>query len=280
MELIRVNIFVDQSKEEVINNYLIQQKIIQKPKLIKLGCYNPTPNTGLVVPFPLGGFNFLEVEAIYFDDGIRLLPQLTSTIADLLKLSNGAKNIYLFSFNTQKRIKSIELPDAIDPYQAIRTWKRDNNLFDYEGEFIHQTGSVKKALLITPNRKQTLSCEIHQLKNIFKTEKEKFIISCKDEEPKLRIFNYYSSEYVNWLNQCYIKPGISYSSVEIRDKFGRSSRGIYNQEGESCQYHYDPGFFIDDWYVNGINCVGPNNTFSNFYDTTPPLKKPQEININ
>ncbi|WP_320414844.1 DUF2963 domain-containing protein [Mulberry dwarf phytoplasma] len=141
LKVIISNIFVDQSKEEVINAKLTQMVDSQKPKLIKLGCYNATPNTGLVVPLPSDDWNGLKIEAIYFDDGIRLLPQETSTIDDLLKLSNGAKNIYLFSFNTQKRIKSIELHDAIDPYQAIRTWKRDNNLFDYEGEFIRQTDS-------------------------------------------------------------------------------------------------------------------------------------------
>ncbi|GLH62023.1 hypothetical protein [Hydrangea phyllody phytoplasma] len=221
VQLININLFVDQSKEEAINNYLIQQKIIQKPKLIKLGFYNPTPNTGLVVPFPLGGFLSFEFEAIYFDDGIRLLPQLTYTIEDLLKLSNGAKNVYLFTFSTQKRIKSIELPDAIDPYQAIRTWKRDNNLFDYEGEFIRQTDSMKVVLSAFTNRKETISCELLQLKNIFETEKEKFIISCKDEKVKLRIFNNYSSEYINWLRQCYIKPGSYYTGDEVRDKFGR-----------------------------------------------------------
>ncbi|WP_320412188.1 hypothetical protein [Candidatus Phytoplasma ziziphi] len=102
VQLININLFVDQSKEEAINNYLIQQKIIQKPKLIKLGCYNATPNTGLVVPFPLGGFLSFEFEAIYFDDGIRLLPQLTYTIEDLLKLSNGAK-MFIFSLLAPKK---------------------------------------------------------------------------------------------------------------------------------------------------------------------------------
>ncbi len=132
---------------------------------------------------------------------------------------------------------------------------------------------------MSPNRTETTSCELLRLKNIFETEKEKFIISCKDVEPKLRIFDNYIPEYVNWLKQCYIKPDIPYSPGEIRDKFGRSSRGIYNQKGESCQYHYNPGVFWGNWYVDGINCVGPNNTFYNFYHTTPPPKKPQEINI-
>ncbi|MDO8030282.1 hypothetical protein OC709_02050, partial ['Planchonia careya' phytoplasma] len=56
----------------------------------------------------------------------------TYNLADLLKLANGAKNIYLFSFNIQKRIKEIKLPDTDDPYQAIRNWKLDNNPCQYD----------------------------------------------------------------------------------------------------------------------------------------------------
>ncbi|AGL90517.1 hypothetical protein SLY_0601 [Strawberry lethal yellows phytoplasma (CPA) str. NZSb11] len=186
---VKLDIFASDNKEKAINKYLIKNKIIKEPKLIKLGCYNATPTTGLVVPLPLGEFNGIEIAAIYFDDGVRLLPEhqktrslkrgiewreemikqyqtglnqtederikkalpkaieslqeeikelyqeiinhQTYTIEDLLKLSDGAKNIYLFSFNTEKRIKEIKLPDAIDPYQAIRDWKRENNLYTF-----------------------------------------------------------------------------------------------------------------------------------------------------
>ncbi|MDO8079032.1 hypothetical protein OC716_02110 [Candidatus Phytoplasma aurantifolia] len=43
VEVILINHFIGQSKEELINHYLIQNQIINEPKLIKLGCYNPTP---------------------------------------------------------------------------------------------------------------------------------------------------------------------------------------------------------------------------------------------
>nr|WP_193621860.1 hypothetical protein ['Parthenium hysterophorus' phyllody phytoplasma] len=85
-ELIVLNLFADESKEDAINDYLIKNQIINKHLLIKLGCYNATPTTGLVVPFSRGIFNGLENFAIYFDNGIRLLPEdeKNYTLADLL----------------------------------------------------------------------------------------------------------------------------------------------------------------------------------------------------
>ncbi|GLH61043.1 hypothetical protein [Paulownia witches'-broom phytoplasma] len=231
----------------------------------------------MVAPLPSDDWYGFKIEAVYFDDGIRLLPQLTYTIEDLLKLSNGAKNVYLFTFNTQKRIKSIELPDAIDPYQAIRTWKRDNNLFDYEGEFIRQTGSMKVVLSTSPNRKETISCELLQFQNIFETKKEKFIISCKDEKAKERIFNNYSSEYINWLKQCCIISGNYYTGDEVRNKFGRFSRTIYDENGNTHYYKYVGGFFFDNWYIDGNECA---RTYNHHLDTIPPPKKHQWIYIN
>lgn len=282
VELISINLFVDQSKEEAINNYLIVNNIIKEKKFIKLGCYNITPQTGLVAPLPLGKLVGFEIENIYFDDGIRILPENKKnyTLEDLLKLSNGAKNIYLFSFNTQKRIKSIELPDAIDPYQAIRTWKRDNNLFDYEGEFIPQTDR-KEALLTashnTTTTKATISCELLQLKNIFETEKEKFIISCKDRNAKQRIFDNYGSEYINWLRQCYIKPGSYVTGDAVRNKIGRSNKTLYDENGNTHYYQYNEGFFFDTWYIDGNECA---RTYYHFLDTTTPPQRPQWIYVN
>ncbi|MEC4558607.1 MAG: hypothetical protein U9532_00210 ['Conium maculatum' witches'-broom phytoplasma] len=75
IQLIVSNIFVGQSKEEVINEYLINENIIKEPKLIKLGCYNVTPNTGLVAPLPQETFNDVPIDAIYFDYGIRIMSE-------------------------------------------------------------------------------------------------------------------------------------------------------------------------------------------------------------
>ncbi|AGL90522.1 FlxA-like family protein [Candidatus Phytoplasma australiense] len=342
MELIIINLFGDRSKEKAINDYLIQNQIIQEPKLIKLGCYNATPTTGLVVPLPLGEFNGIEIAAIYFDDGIRLLPENQKTrvlkqrikqregmikeyqnnliktkneitkelapkqieslqeqikeiyqeiinhqtynIEDLLKLSNGAKNIYLFSFKTKKNIEIIELPDAIDPYQAIRDWKRENNLYTFpplvqEDDYEEQSKNREAYIEITSPayKKISILFPIKIVEHTFETTDCCYYLVCKNDTLQIELAKQYLDAYVLWMKRCYIKPGISYSAGEIRDKFGRSSRDIYNEEGEECRYRYDINTFIDDWYVNGIECSGSNNTFYNFYDTTPPPKKPQEL---
>ncbi|CAM12062.1 Conserved hypothetical protein [Candidatus Phytoplasma australiense] len=314
VELIIINLFVDQSKEKAINDYLIQNKIIKEPKLIKLGCYNITPTTGLITPLPAGGFNGIEIAAIYFDNGVRLLPEdkktrdlkqeiewreeikelyqeiikrQTYTIEDLLKLSNGAKNIYLFSFVTKKSPQTIQLPDSADPYQAIRDWKRENNLYTFpplvqEDDYEEQSENRDAGFEINSPayKKISILFPIKIVKHTFETTDCCYFVVCKNDTLQIKLAKQYRDAYVNWLNQCEIKPGISYSAGEIRDKFGRSSRDIYNEEGRKCRYYYVTNTFIDDWYVNGSECSGSNNTFSNFYDTTPPPKKPPELNIN
>ncbi|MDV3157494.1 MAG: hypothetical protein Q8760_02040 [Candidatus Phytoplasma australasiaticum] len=75
INLVKLDILVSDSKEKAINDYLIENKIINQPKLIKLGCYNITPDTGLVSPLPYKNiWGNDEIEVIYFDDGIRVLP--------------------------------------------------------------------------------------------------------------------------------------------------------------------------------------------------------------
>ncbi|AGL90893.1 hypothetical protein [Candidatus Phytoplasma australiense] len=404
---VKQNIYASDNKEKAINEYLIKNKIIKEPKLTKLGCYNATPTTGLVVPLPSINYTTYEkdneiknwllqaqkeynhktsskeiqfprfwndkpftykivpkidfyktgfresgsgyraysemierntiqgesiqkapgkyyctpsidmhkirydtygvglvfsepvseleppqqqqIEAIYFDDGIRFFPESsqTYTIKDLLKLSNGAKNIYLFSFTTKKRIKEIKLPDAIDPYQAIRDWKRENNLYTFpplvqEDDYVERSENRDAGFEITSPAYKKISIPylIKLVKHTFETTDCCYYLVCKNDTLQLQLAKQYRDAYAEWFKQCYIKAGGSYSAGEIRDKFGRSSRDIYNEEGKECRYYYVTNTFIDDWFVNGSYCSGSNNTFNNFYDTTPPPKKPQELNIN
>ncbi|ABC65317.1 conserved hypothetical protein [Aster yellows witches'-broom phytoplasma AYWB] len=51
-----------------------------------------------MAPLPSRTFHEIDIDAIYFDDGIRIIKPQQENIEDLLKLSNGAKKIYLFVF--------------------------------------------------------------------------------------------------------------------------------------------------------------------------------------
>ncbi|MDV3202780.1 MAG: hypothetical protein Q8901_02455, partial [Candidatus Phytoplasma stylosanthis] len=215
-ELIVIHQFADQSKEEAINDYLIENQIINKPILIKLGCYNATPNTGLVVPLPEGKIEGMDIATIYFDEGIRLLPKNpTYSLADLLKLANGAKNIYLFAFHTQKRIKEIKLPDAADPYQAIRDWKRENNLYtfpplvkeyDYEEKKIENDGANIE-ITFPIYIKIPIPYKIKVVLHIFETDDCVYGLVCTNESFQKNIFKQYCNSFSNWLHQCPVKPG-------------------------------------------------------------------------
>ncbi|QKX95088.1 hypothetical protein [Candidatus Phytoplasma asteris] len=257
----------------------MENNIIKEPKLIKLGCYNATSHTGLVLPLPSKTFHEIDIDAIYFDDGIRIIPEnqktqsLRSTleqyqkiqqqhqkqlnesesemfktflkekinqveeeiknlqqdiiksqsynIEDLLKLSNGAKKIYLFTFNTIKKTIHINLPESLNPYEQIRDWKRANNLYAYEGEYNRESKSGNSPITITePAYKEiNISYAINLLENNFETEDKIYRITCQDTKPKRDILMDYQKDYIAWLNQCYIKYGFTYQGETIRDKF-------------------------------------------------------------
>ncbi|WP_323847684.1 MAG: hypothetical protein Q2306_02305 [Phytoplasma sp.] len=360
IQLIVSNIFVGQNKEEIINQYLINNNNIKEPKLIKLGCYNTTPNAGLVVPLPQENLNDVKIDAIYFDDGIRImsespekqhlkrliktfqkiqqrrkqllkeievdnlkqlineqikkyeerintykqeLNQLPGTIEDLLKLSNGAKNIYLFVFNTQKRAIHINLPDSVNPYEAIRDWKRDNNLFEYVGEYKEEKKEeytryedYLRGGKLVPATNETFI--FSKITNFFETEDKIYHITCQDRYQKkafLEAYQEYDRKLQVWKNQCYFKPG-KYSAFKVREILGRNNTTIYSNgdgyvklygrliNGEICRsyiyYEYKKGWLFDDWYFNDI-LVGVSDDgflmsvyFGDYFDTTKPPTPP------
>nr|ABU55755.1 hypothetical protein [Clover phyllody phytoplasma] len=282
INLVVSNIFTDQNKEEVINHYLIENNIIKETKLIKLGCYNATSHTGLVLPLPSKTFHEIEIDAIYFDDGIRIIPENQCyAIEDLLKLSNGAKNIYLFTFNVQKRKKIISLPDSLDPYQTIRDWKRENNLYTSpplikEGEYEEEIKEAEISFEITsPSYKKfNIPFKVKIISHLFETDNTIYLLLCSDSSFKIKLAKQYRTNYINWLNQCYIKYGHYYSGDEVRNKFGRFSRTIYDENGNSYYYMYVDGIFFDDWYIDG-NATA--KTYYHFLDTTRPPQKPKEL---
>ncbi|MBS2126594.1 hypothetical protein J8J04_02775 ['Fragaria x ananassa' phyllody phytoplasma] len=342
IQLIVSNIFIGQNKEEIINQYLINNNIIKEPKLIKLGCYNATPNTGLVVPLPQEILNDVQIDAIYFDDGIRIMnespkkqflkefiktlqkiqkrrkkllkeievdnlkqlineqikkyeeqistykqeiAQLPGNIEDLLKLSNGAKNIYLFVFETQKKPIHINLPDSLNPYEAIRDWKRDNDLYAYKREYNKQTHNGNNLITITePSYKEiNISYTVNLIINTFETEDKIYRIICQDVQPKRDILINYQKDYVKWLEQCYIQYGCTYQGETIRNKLGRLSRILYDENSKTHYYKYEEGFLSDNWYIDDYDCCSGGDrwqtrTYYQFLDTTPPPKKPDILN--
>jgi hypothetical protein len=240
-----------------------------------------------VVPLPSRTYNNLSIDAIYFDDGVRVMSKNTGTIKDLLKLSNGAKNIYLFSFKIMKAPKkqiNINLDDNLDPYTAIRDWKRANYLYAYEGEYNKQ--SRKSDTFISADELAflafngiKLSCTLNGLINIFETENNIYRIVCTDTQPKKDILSNYIKAHSAWLNQCYIQKGIPYQGETIRNKLGRSSRTLYDENGNTHYYKYEEGFFSDEWYIDGNDCCGGGDRWQiriyyQFLDTTRPPKKP------
>ncbi|WP_349402041.1 putative membrane protein [Candidatus Phytoplasma solani] len=289
INLVVTNIFTDQNKEEEINNYLMKNNIIKEPKLIKLGCYNATPTTGLVLPLPSKTFCDIPIEAIYFDDGIRILPEdnQNCNIEDLLKLSNGAKNTYLFSFNVQERPKPakknkyIELPPSLDPYQAIRDWKRENNLFTFppltlEAEYVEKIEHAETYFEVTSPcyRKFNIPVKLKTVFCYFETDDTIYSILCGDRIFKSQLVEKYRNNLIEWVKQCYIKYGVYYSEAEVRAILGRCSKTLYDENGNTHYYEYVTNIFFDDWYIDGNKTA---KTYYQFLDTTRPPQKPKEL---
>ncbi|WP_369051706.1 hypothetical protein [Candidatus Phytoplasma citri] len=209
-----------------------------------------------MVPFYLEEFNFNEIDAIYFDDGIRIFPPHQNySLPNLLKLSNGAQKIYLFTFNTQKRIKTIELPDNADPYQAIRDWKRENNLYTFspliqedeydeiselldDGVCFEVTGAYGSKKICVPVR-------LKVVKHEFDTNDCHYLLLCGNAKSQSQLAEQYCEKWKSWMRQCYIKYGNYYSEGEIRGKIGRSSKWLYDENGKSHWYSYKE----NPWYI-------------------------------
>lgn len=81
-----------------INRYFNSKQIYKNNKYIQNKCYNSTSTSGIIIPLPDEGFfNGEKITNIYFDDGIRIINKGKTEY--LLKMANGATNIYVFSLD-------------------------------------------------------------------------------------------------------------------------------------------------------------------------------------
>ncbi|MDV3182482.1 MAG: hypothetical protein Q8869_01240 [Candidatus Phytoplasma australasiaticum] len=274
---------------KAINDYLIKNQIITQSKFIQIGCYNMTPTTGLVVPLPEGKFEGMDIVAIYFDDGIRLLPkdEKTYTLADLLKLANGAKNIYLFSFNIHKKAKYIELPSADDPYQAIRDWKRNNNLYTFpplvkESGYEEISKVFEDELDLTTNygKKINTSVRAKLVLHYFETEDFDYVIKCDNSAFQKERLTKYVKDYMKWMMHAPIDIGTRCNGEHIRRIFGRSNKTLYDENGKTYDYEYEESSFFwakDKFYIrgSGLGAISHDTElprFTYYLSTTPRLQ--------
>ncbi|MDC9032077.1 hypothetical protein [Columbia Basin potato purple top phytoplasma] len=160
-------------EEDYHGSNTINRYINHYNKYIRNKCYNMTLESGIIIPLPDESlFNGLKITHIYFDNGIRIIKK--GTTKDLLKMANGAKNIYVFSleyipknwaphdYNFLNRSKFFDKlfqdhpgPEFFyqfppgDPRQACPIFK------GYNYEFIFKTGEYKNFNLIEELTKQT-----------------------------------------------------------------------------------------------------------------------------
>ncbi|CAM11640.1 Conserved hypothetical protein [Candidatus Phytoplasma australiense] len=285
----------------------------------------PLPYNIEHTPSPHQKFN---LEAIYFDDGIRFLPSespeverlkkdltrlqyevevdeaqnnsretinqklktirelkqriITSqkyTIEDLLKLSNGARNVYLFSFNTQKEEINITFPDSLDPQEAIKTWKQENSQTHHQG--ITQIIKIPKYTSITLgppiNKVIKHDANLTTIHHTFETTDKIYHITCTNTKQITKILEEYHNKYVSWLQQCYIKPGVRYTLGDIKHHFGYRPTDIYNEDGTKSNFTCSGSGWRAVWYVDEQPCNWWYNIFSHFYTTQSPPPKPTEL---
>ncbi|WP_227807115.1 DUF2963 domain-containing protein [Mulberry dwarf phytoplasma] len=172
-----IPLFADENKTEAINKYLINKGIFHKERLITLSCYNPTPNTGVVLPIPEGSkiIEFVELDiadkydphtntitrikperddfsvdythpTVYYDGGIRVFPKHLVWDSNTIKSqANGAKNIYIFWFNTLKREEKND-PVTLQPTgNTIKeTSYNSDGTIDYNRKRFPKTGKDTK----------------------------------------------------------------------------------------------------------------------------------------
>ncbi|MDV3196302.1 MAG: hypothetical protein Q8885_02190 [Candidatus Phytoplasma stylosanthis] len=275
----------------MINDYLKHYHIPQDVE-VQLGCYNISLDSGLVASLPSHNtWKDKKIEAVYFHNGFRILSNPENhTIHDLLKLTNGATKVYLFTFNTYKNTKFIALPDSPNPYQAIRNWKRENNLSTFpplveEGDYDIDSGIVNGIFIKDSfGNKFDIPFRIKTIGHEFETDECCYVIMCANGTYQKNLAIKYRDDWMRWMKQCYIQPGISYSGEQIRNKFGRSDKTLYDENGTKYNYeYYEKSWWQkDEFYIigSGMGCIGHDINlppFKNFLNTTPPPSKPKEL---
>ncbi|MDO8057553.1 hypothetical protein OC698_02520, partial ['Gossypium sp.' phytoplasma] len=113
------------------------------------------------------------------------------------------------------------------------------------------------------------------VKHEFDTNDCHYLLLCGNTKSQSQLAEQYCEKWKSWMRQCYIKYGNYYSEGEIRDKIGRSSRALYDENGKSHWYSYkeNPWYMKDEWMIDDQPC---SQVYCQFLDTTrPPLKPPE-----
>ncbi|KXT29434.1 hypothetical protein AXA84_0079 [Candidatus Phytoplasma oryzae] len=294
VEIFHIKDFINfnENIEDYINNYLLKNNIIQQSKLVQIGCFNKSPDTEIIFNLPQGKYNGYNISAIYFDNGIRSIDSSDKNVNDLLKMSNGAEKIYIFSIeNSHKIIKNINLGLQPNPLEAILNWKKENNFFDLQGEY---------------KEKKDFNNNIEFILNTF-SQKDTIYLVKAFKDYSLEIKEYYQ-KLKKWQDQCYFKPNDILTLEQIIEKiflFLRT-RFIYSSTNYDGIYHLSSQqYFLPNQILSGIysfkiqleeqcfskkNCdkiiiIGQNINdkiskkdifiFNEYYDILAPPLKPQ-----
>jgi hypothetical protein len=211
----------------------------------------------------------LLVEAVYFDNGIRGTNS-NIEINDLLKLSDGAKNVYLFSFNV-KKTKYITLSPSDNPYETIQKWKKDENIL---------------STIINESPFEWKDGDNFNLTQTVETKDIIYHINCRST---------YKEKLDQWKNQCFFKPYDVKDAAQIRGKipdgaklYTNDNSSIYIYMFDKNLYPYSDGEIYTYYKLMGIELSGINGKeflgrwrdakFNGYFDTNkPPIKNIQDL---
>jgi len=218
----------------------------------------------------------LPIEAVYFDNGIRF-NESNLEVNDLLKLSNGAKNVYLFSFNV-KKTKYITLLPSDNPYETIQKWKKDENIL---------------STIINESPFEWKDGDNYNLTQTVETKDAIYHINCRSP---------YKEKLIKWKNNChhyYFIPGNELSSAKIRDKISDGTK-LYSDDVNSYIYAYNDGtcvypyqeedgcYYVNTHYERGGLIISAKRfaevgrwrdwKFNGYFSTDkPPIKNIQDL---
>ncbi|CAP18450.1 conserved hypothetical protein [Candidatus Phytoplasma mali] len=236
---------------EQINNYLLNNRIISTTKVINLNSYNMSVDCGLVLPLPAGTYQNQAITAVYFDGGIRIIENPSKySLADLLKLTNGANNVYLFTIKTPQKINIINhhvanMEEIVSLMQSNYNIKIDgvdiipsfnipmeNCLYYYfKNPDSNLLGAYFEAY---PNKSYPYADDTYTLQDMLQkhdTIKTAHVFWFDKEKAAKTKYNkdlkQYEIDLQNWKDQRIFKAGNVYRIGEIRAILGNNNRLLY-----------------------------------------------------
>ncbi|NWN45725.1 hypothetical protein [Candidatus Phytoplasma pruni] len=263
----------ENTMEQVINTDL-QTAIINKLKennidypssVLWKNATNFNNKSGIILPFKTTNQIVFFVDTAESHRSFKNPPDLSN----LLKMSHGAKTVYVFNYTLNK--KTI-LQEITDVSLSVLESKMNNAFHDITNKLLNtkytDSGSIYGTWRSGNQTLKTIDRVIETFNTIFQLLGKQ---TYDHEAERRREITYFHSSLRKWLIEAPIQGNTFYTGDQIRNTLGRYSRTLYDVKGNTHSYKYNETPFFDTWSIDGNSTRKKYDiTLHTTFPPTPP----------